>query len=230
MLDTESDMKKNETNNSVNTKLYVRYRVSARCKKVVKDELKKLGIIHSLLPYGAIEFDDKVTYKELNTLRSNLQKSGLDLLGVYESKLVDRIINTIIEVVHYFDELPELTYSEIIAENLGDSSESLLKIFSEVVGMSIIQFIITQKIDRIKELVLYEDIPLSEITTILKYKSEQELVAQFKKHTGLTPSYFKELKKERLNIASKSHKIPDQTNQPSHSNRSDNPYPGNLSL
>ncbi len=225
MIDTESNAKIKET-----TKLYVRYSVSTRCTKVIKDELKKLGITYSLLPYGGIEFDDKVTYQEINTFRGNLQKSGLDLLDVYESKLVDRIITTIIEVVHGFDELPKLTYSEIIVNNLGESSVHYSKIFSDVVGMSIIQFIVLQKVDRIKELLLYEDIPLSEITTMLKYKNLEYLVAQFKKHTGLSPAYFKDLKNERMEIAAKTHKIATQNNQPARSTYQANPTPGTLWL
>jgi AraC-like DNA-binding protein len=188
----------------VNLKLYVRYMVSLRCKMVVSDELKKLEIKHSILPYGAIEFLDEVTEKDVNALKRNLRKSGLDLLDVRESKLVERIINTIIEVIHYFDELPKLTYSEIIANNVIEANESFLKIFSEVVGMSVIQFIVIQKIERIKELLLYEDMTLSEISYILHYKSEQHLIAQFKKYTGLTPAFFIDLKKERMNIASQS--------------------------
>ncbi|TVQ00248.1 MAG: helix-turn-helix domain-containing protein [Balneolaceae bacterium] len=184
-------------------KLYVRYMVSLRCKMIVRDELKKLEIKHSILPYGAIEFLDEITQKELNTLRRNLRKSGLDLLDVRESKLVERIINTIIEVIHYFDELPKLTYSEIISKNVDEANESVLKIFSEVVGMSLIQFIVTQKVERVKEILLYEDMSLPEISYILHYKSEQHLIAQFKKYTGLTPAFFSDLKKERQNIASR---------------------------
>jgi AraC-like DNA-binding protein len=187
-----------EPKTTVNLKLYVRYMVSLRCKMVVKDELKKLEIKHLILPRGAIEFLEEVSQNELSTLKRNLRKSGLGLLSFQESKLIDRIINTIIEGVHYFDKLPKLTYSEIISSNLNDANESFLKIFSEVVGMSVIQFIVIQKVERIKELFLYDDVPLSEMTDILRYKSEQHLIAQFKKVTGLTPSFFKQLKEKRL--------------------------------
>jgi len=181
-----------------NMKLYVRYMVSLRCKMIVREELKKLGIQYSILPHGAIQFLDEVTQEDLNTLKTNLQKSGLDLLDVYESKLIERIINTIIEVIHYFDELPNLNYAEIITQNFGEANESVLKIFSEVMGMSVIQFIVVQKVERTKELLLYDDVTLPEITNILRYKSEEHLIAQFKKVTGLTPSFFKQLKQKRL--------------------------------
>ncbi|MCC5906715.1 MAG: AraC family transcriptional regulator [Balneolaceae bacterium] len=162
-----------------------------------------MKIRHSIQPYGAIEFHNDVSQIKLNKLKTNLQRHGLDLLDVQESLLLERIINTIIEVIHHFDKLPNLTYKEIIAKNIGEANDSVLKIFSEVVGMSVIQFIILQKVERIKELLLYDDIPLDEIADLLRYKSEQHLVAQFKKFTGLTPHYFKKLKKERMAIASR---------------------------
>jgi AraC-like DNA-binding protein len=203
MTDTYAVTLNKKNNSLANMKLYVRYMVSLRCKMIVKDELKKLDIKHVLLPYGAIEFLDELPNKKFNDLKSNLRKSGLDLLDNRESKLVDRIIITIIEVIHYFDELPKLSYAEIICKNLGEANESVLKIFSEVVGMSVIQFIVHHKIDRIKELLLYDELSLPEIANMLNYKSEEKLSAQFKKYTGLTPEYFIGLKKERSTIASK---------------------------
>ena len=185
-------------NKLLNTKLYVRYMVSARCKTIVREELNKLGIAYSISSHGGISFLEEVTQEEINTLKRNLWESGLDLLDIHESKLIDRIITSISEVIHYFDELPNLTYTEIIAQNLGDANESVLKIFSEVLGMSVIQFIVIQKVERIKELLLYDDISLSEMTYILRYKSEQHLIAQFKKITGLTPAFFKQIKQKRM--------------------------------
>ena len=195
---TQTPLLNKEDTTLVNTKLYVRYMVSLRCKMIVKEELKKLDLQYSFSPYGGIEFLDKVAQKDLSTLKTNLQKSGLDLLNVYESKLIERIINTIIEVIHYFDELPNLSYAEIIAKNLNEANESVLKIFTEVVGMSVVQFVVVQKVERIKEFLLYDEVPLSEITKILRYKSDQHLVAQFKKVTGLSPSFFKQLKQKRM--------------------------------
>jgi AraC-like DNA-binding protein len=192
----------------VNMKLYVRYMVCLRCKKIVKDELKKLEIKHTILPYGAIVFHGELTKKKIIALKGNLRKSGLDLLNVRESKLVDRIITTIIEVIHSFDELPKLSYKEVICNNAGDLNESVFKIFSEVVGMSVVQFIVLQKIERIKELLLYDDLSLTEIADMLNYQNKQKLTAQFKKYTGLNPEYFLELKKERRIIASQSSRKP----------------------
>ncbi|MCC5942129.1 MAG: AraC family transcriptional regulator [Balneolaceae bacterium] len=203
MIGPESVIKHNLGRKHLKTKLYVRYKVSLRCNEIVKEELKKLKIDHSILPHGAIEFFDDVTEKQLSALKRNLQKSGLDLLNVHESKLIDRLITTIIDVVHSFDVLPKLTYTEIITDNVFEADKPFLKIFAEVVGVSVIQFIILQKVERIKELLLYDDIPLSEIARNLNYKNENYLVAQFRKCTGLNPDYFIKLKEERMKIASK---------------------------
>jgi YesN/AraC family two-component response regulator len=122
----------------------------------------------------------------------------LVLLDENDSKLVDRIINTVVEVIHYSDELPNLSFEDIIGNTLGSERDSILKIFSDVKGVSIMQFIILQKIERAKELLLYDDLSLAEISEKLRYKNEHYLIAQFKKHTGLSPSYFKKLRNVRM--------------------------------
>lgn len=193
-----------EHKKDVNVKLYVRYMVSLRCKKLVKDELDKLDIKHAISPYGAIEFLHEVTQEELDTIQENLKRFGLNLLDVHNSKLIDRIVLTINDVIHHFDELPSVNFEEIINEELGLINQPLLKIFSDVMGMSVIQYIVIQKIERIKVLLIYDDLSLSQITNKLNYKSEPLLIAQFKKHTGLTPAHFMKLKEERSKIISKS--------------------------
>lgn len=188
--------------NPTGNKLYVRYMVSLRCKMIVKAELAKLAINHLISIHGAIEFPDGISDEQQGKLKKNLQKSGLELLDASESMLIDRIINTIIEVIHYTDRLPNIRFNEIIHENLGSGSEPILKIFSEVKGVSVTQFIVLQKIERAKELLLYHDYTLAEISQILNYKNEYFFVSQFKKMTGLPPSYFSDLKEKRAkNIA-----------------------------
>lgn len=181
-------------------KLYVRYMLSLRCKKIVREELEKLEIKHIILPYAGIEFPEGIEQEKINTLRRSLRRSGLDLLDLHESKLLDKIISTITEVIYDFDDLPKLTYTEIISRNIIGANESVMKIFIEVVGMSIIQFIVFHKVDRIKAHLLYDNFSLSEISKKLNYKSEQHLVAQFKKITDLTPVHFKKLADERNKI------------------------------
>lgn len=197
---SKSGLRKNDKMEVVSKKLYVKYMVSLRCKLILKEELKKLNIKYSISVHGAIIFHEAITEYRLNELNQNLQKSGLVLLDEPNSLLIDKIINTIIEVIHYSDELPKVNFADVISDKLGADNESILKIFSDVKGMSVMQFIILQKIERIKELLLYEDLTLEEIADKLYYKNEDFLIAQFKKNTGLTPTFFKELKEERKNL------------------------------
>lgn len=182
-------------------KLYVKYMVSLRCKLIMKEELKNLNIKYSISVHGAIIFLEAITEYRLNELNQNLQKSGLILLDEPNSLLIDKIINTILEVIHYSDELPKVKFSDVISDKLGSDSESILKIFSDVKGMSVMQFVILQKVERIKELLLYDELSLQEIAEKLYYKNEGLMIAQFKKYTGLSPAYFEKLRKERINLS-----------------------------
>lgn len=188
---------KDEKMEVLSKKLYVKYMVSLRCKLIVKEELKNLSINYSISVHGAIIFLEAITDYRLNELNQNLQISGLVLLDGPNSLLIDKIINTIIEVVHYSDELPKVDFADAISEKFATDNGSILKIFSDVKGMSIMQYIIIQKIERIKELLIYEDFTLEEIAEKLYYKNKNLLIAQFKKYTGLTPAYFRKFKKER---------------------------------
>ncbi len=188
-------------NGLASKKLYVKYMVSLRCKMIVKAEIENLGLIYRTTPHGALKFPNKLTAEQHDLLKNSLLKSGMVLLSESESMLIDKIINTIIEVVHCSDELPKLNFTDLIDKHTISGDESLLKIFSDVKGVSVLQFIINQKIERTKELLLYDEMPLSEIADILNYKNKDYLLAQFKKVTGLTPIYFKRLKKERIKNA-----------------------------
>lgn len=197
----ETGLGKDSKMKFVSEKLYVKYMVSLRCKMILKSEIENLGLACKLSPHGAIEFSEGISEDEYGLLKENLLKSGLVLLSKSESKLMDNIINTIVEVIHYTDSLPKLNFTDLINEQATSGDDSILKIFSDVKGMSVLQFIIIQKIERVKELLLYEDMPLPEIAELLNYKDQNFLSAQFKKVTGLTPAYFKRLKKERKKIA-----------------------------
>ena len=188
---------------AVRKKFYVKYMVCLRDKLLLKSILDDQGIKYNISTHGAIECYDDITEVQINEIRKGLAKSGLILLDENESKLIDRIINTVVEVVHYSNSLPKLSFSDLIHEHLVSGNESILKIFSDVKGMSVLQFIVTQKIERAKELLLYEDLSLEEIADILHYKNKNLLIAQFKKFTGLTPSYFKRLRRERKETANK---------------------------
>ena len=172
--------------------------VSQRCKMMVIDELKKVGVEHTAVDLGMVETYHDLNDQQRSLLRENLLKSGLELLDDKKSILIERIKNLIVELVHYSDQLPNLNYSEYISDKLQYDYTYLSNIFSEVKGTTIQQFIIIHKIERVKELLLYDELNLTEIAYKLQYSSVAHLSNQFKKVTGLSPSFFKKLKQKRI--------------------------------
>lgn len=171
--------------------------VSLRCKMVVKEALKELGLNYILIDLGVVELIEGITPDQYKQLRELLSHAGLELLDDKKSVLIEKIKNLIIEMVHYTDELPEVNYSEFISEKLGYDYTYLANVFSEVKGTTIQHFIIMHKIERVKELLLYEELNLTEIAFKMHYSSVAHLSSQFKKVTGLTPTFFKKLKDKR---------------------------------
>lgn len=171
--------------------------VSIRCKMVVKDALEKLGLHYVILDLGTVEVMKDLTEVEREKLRKILLMSGLELMDDKKAMLIEKIKNVIIEMVHYTDELPKVNYSDYISEKLGLDYTHISKIFSEVKGITIEQFIIAHKIERVKELLLYDELNLTQISYIMNYSSVSHLSKQFKKVTGLTPSFFKQLKDKK---------------------------------
>lgn len=181
--------------------LYIKYMVSLRCKMMVKDELKKLGLHYIVVELGTVEIMEELTDQMREDLRKNLAQSGLELLDDKKSILIEKIKNLIIDMIHYSDNLPEVNYSTYISDKLGYDYTYLANVFSEIQGTTIQQYIIVNKIERVKELLLYGELNLTEISYKLNYSSVAHLSNQFKKVTGLTPTYYKKLKdKKRLGI------------------------------
>ncbi|MCC5942127.1 MAG: helix-turn-helix transcriptional regulator [Balneolaceae bacterium] len=178
-------------------KLYIKYMVSLRCKMFVKDELQKLGLNSDSVELGMVEVQDDISDEQIEAFASNLEKGGLELLDDKRNILVEKIKNVIIEMVHFTEELPKVNDSDFISEKLGYDYTYLSNTFSEVKGVTIQQYIIMHKIERVKELLLYDELTLTEIAWKLDYSSVAHLSNQFKKVTGLTPTYFKELKRKR---------------------------------
>jgi AraC-like DNA-binding protein len=172
--------------------------VSQRCKMMVIDELNKVGVQYTAVDLGTVETFQDLSEQQRSLLRENLLKSGLELLDDKKSILIERIKNLIVEMVHYSDQLPNLNYSEYISNKLQYDYTYLSNIFSEVKGTTIQQFIIIHKIERVKELLLYDELNLTEIAYKLQYSSVAHLSNQFKKVTGLSPSFFKKLKQKRI--------------------------------
>jgi AraC-like DNA-binding protein len=177
--------------------LYIKYMVSLRCKMLVKSELEKLGLTCISVDLGMVEIREDISKERLETFNKNLKKSGLELLDDKKNILVEKIKTVIIEMIHYSDEVPKVNDSDYISEKLNYDYTYLSNTFSEVKGMTIQQYIILHKIERVKELLIYDELTLTEIAHKLHYSSVAHLSNQFKKVTGLTPTYFKELKEKR---------------------------------
>ncbi len=178
-------------------KLYIKYMVSLRCKMMVKEELKKLGLHFVIVDLGMVEILEDITLEQRILLKANLMKSGLELLDDKKSIIIEKIKSIIIEMIHYSDELPKVNYSDYISEKLQYDYTYLANIFSEVKGITIQQFIIIHKIEKVKELLIYDELTLTEISYKLHYSSVAHLSNQFKKITGLTPTFYKRLKDKR---------------------------------
>ncbi len=174
--------------------------VSLRCKMIVKEELAKLGVPTLTVDLGTVETQNPITEAQRLQLKENLLHSGLELLDDKKSILIEKIKNVITEMIHYTDDLPKVNYSEYISEKLKYDYTYLSNLFSEVKGITIQQFIIIHKIERVKELLLYDELNLTEISFKLHYSSVAHLSNQFKKVTGLSPSFFKQVRQKRRDL------------------------------
>lgn len=178
-------------------KLYIKYMVSLRCKMMVRHELERIGLAYKSIDLGIVELKENITQAQRDEFRKNLMRSGLELLDDKKSILIERIKCLIIEMIHYSDELPATNYSEYISNELQYDYTYLANLFSEVKGITIQQYIIINKIEKVKELLLYDELSVKDIAFKLHYSSAAHLSTQFKKSTGHTPSFFKKLKKLR---------------------------------
>jgi AraC-like DNA-binding protein len=182
-------------------KLYIKFMVSLRCKMLVKQELKNLGIHYSSVDLGLVEIIGEITEDKRNKLKAALLKSGLELMDNKKSILIEKIKIIITKMIHYNEELPKVKYSEYISNKMGYDYTYLANVFSEIEGITIEHYIIAHKIEKVKELLIYDELNLSEISYSMNYSSVSHLSTQFKKVTGLTPTYFKNLKdKRRINL------------------------------
>jgi AraC-like DNA-binding protein len=179
-------------------KIYIKYMVSLRCKLMVKQELRKLGIKYVVIELGVVDILDDITDEQRNQLKNNLAKSGLELLDDQKRILIERIQNVVVEMIHYSDELPKVNFSEYISEKIGYDYTYLSNIFSEIKGITLQNYIIIHRIEKVKELLLYDELNLTEISYRLQYSSVAHLSNQFKKITGLTPTFYKHLKQKRV--------------------------------
>lgn len=174
--------------------------VCIRCKMVVKDELTKLGLHYNVVELGEADVVENLSPAMLAKVRSALLRSGLELMDDKKSILIQKIKNVIIELVHYSEEPLAINFSAYLSQKLDHDYTYLANLFSEVQGSTIEHFVIVHKIERVKELLVYNELNLTEIAYQMHYSSVAHLSTQFKKVTGLTPSHFKKLRNKRRNM------------------------------
>jgi len=173
--------------------------VSMRCKMLVREELKKLGLHFILVDMGVVDIMENITPYQHEQIRIALLRLGLVLMDDKKAVLIEKIKNVIIEMIHHTDVLPKVNFSNFLSKKLDYDYTYLANLFSEVQGTTIEKFIISHKIERVKEMIIYEELNLTEIAWKLHYSSIAHLSNQFKKITGLTPSHFKNLRCKRRN-------------------------------
>lgn len=171
--------------------------VSSRCKDAVKDILKDLGLHFIIVDLGEVDIMENLSDSQREQVRIALHKSGLELMDDKRAILIEKIKNTIIEMVHISNEIIKVNFSDYLSEKLNYDYTYLANLFSEVQGITIEQFVITHKVERIKELIIYDELNITEIAYLMNYSSVAHLSNQFKKMTGLSPSHFKKLKVKR---------------------------------
>lgn len=174
--------------------------VCIRCKMVVKDELTKLGLHYTTVELGEAQITENISAALRNEIKSGLLKSGLELMDDKKSVLIQKIKNVIIDLVHYSEEPLTINLSVYLSQHLQHDYTYLANLFSEVQGTTIEKFFISHKIERVKELLVYNELTLTEISYRMHYSSVAHLSTQFKKVTGLTPSHFKQLKNKRRSM------------------------------
>ena len=174
--------------------------VCIRCKMVVKDELTRLGLSYVSVELGEAELVENISSDMRNRIKAALLKSGLELMDDKKSVLIQKIKNVVVELVHYSEEPLTVNFSEFLSKKLSHDYTYLANLFSEVQGTTIEQFIIAHKIEKVKELLVYNEFNLTEIAYQMHYSSVAHLSTQFKKVTGLTPSHFKKLRDKRRNM------------------------------
>ncbi|WP_294675814.1 AraC family transcriptional regulator [uncultured Fluviicola sp.] len=181
-------------------KIYIKYMVSLRCKKLVAQELKKLGVVMPRINQGMVEFQEELSAEQGTRFRERILKLGFEVLDDENSKLLDRISTSISDLIYKHPEMSRQQYPDHLIEKLGFNYSEITYLFSEVHGVNLPQFIIIQQVERIKEMLLYEDLSVKQIALQLHYRNGTQLTRVFKKITDLTPFYFKKMKEKRMEV------------------------------
>jgi AraC-like DNA-binding protein len=166
----------------------------------VKAVLDSMGLHYRSVELGEIDIKEDLTDHQMDILRKRLLDFSLEMIDDKKAIIIEKIKNVIVEMVHYADEMPKINYSDYLSDKLQYDYNHMAGLFSEVTGTTIEHFIIAHKIEKVKELLLYDELNLTEISYKLNYSSVSHLSNQFKKVTGLTPTYFKNLKEHKKRI------------------------------
>lgn len=180
------------------TTLYIKNMVCPRCIKVVTDEFEKLDLTIEKIELGRVEVASELSIDSIERIRKVLADNGFELIDDKQSQLINKIKTIIIGKIHHSKStLEAVNWSDYISKEIGKDYSYLSKLFSDVEGITIEKYIINQKIEKVKELLVYDELSLTEISYELGYSSVQHLSSQFKKATGLTPSHFKKIKENK---------------------------------
>lgn len=175
--------------------------VCHRCKLAVDNELQQSGYHPQQIELGEVIIEEELNHQQLEALDSRLRHLGFELIDDRKARLVEKIKNVIIQLVHHSDDTLTVNLSSYLADQLHYEYNYLSNLFSEAEGTTIEKYYISQKIEKVKELLIYDELTLSEIAYRMGYSSVAYLSSQFKKETGLTPSHFKHVRdNKRRNI------------------------------
>ena len=180
------------------TILHIKNMVCNRCIKAVKDELENLGYTIRSIELGEVVLNEEVDNNDTERIRKALAENGFELISDHKSWVINRIKTLIIEYIHYDREKPDhVNFSDFLSSELNHDYSYLSHLFSEVEGKTIEKYLILQRIEKVKELLVYDELNLNEISYKLGYSSVAHLSRQFKSVTGLTPSYYKKVSEEK---------------------------------
>ena len=181
-------------------KLYIKNMVSNTCRLVVKDALNKLNLHYIMVNLGEAEIMENISKKQREELKETLLKMGLELMNDNRTILIEKVKNTIVEMVHFADDMIKVNFSDYLSRKLDYDYTYLSNLFSEMQGTNIQHFILLHKAERVKELITYNELTISEIAYKMNYSSVAHLSNQFKKITGFSPSHFKQLRVKRRSV------------------------------
>jgi len=178
-------------------RLYVKNMVCNRCIMVVKNEFEKLGYAPLAVQLGEVEIKEELSSAQITEIDNRLKEFGFELIDNTKSRIIEKIKTSIVQLIHHSNEDVKVNYSQYIESQLNKDYVYLSGLFSEVEGTTIEKYIIHQKIEKVKELLVYDELTLSEIAYQMGYSNVAYLSSQFKKVTGLTPSHFKQVKENK---------------------------------